>query len=71
MQVLQDVFDVAERADDIHEQAHFQDRLENTSEVVMDAQVLKMAHELLESVVQTMEMAEISDEEFCVAIVSI
>lgn len=49
----------------------FLDRLENTTEVVMDAQVMKMTHELLGSLVQTMDNTDVSDDEFVAAIVSI
>lgn len=44
--------------------------MENTTEVVMDAQVMKMTHELLGTMVQTMDNTEISDDEFVAAIVS-
>lgn len=37
----------------------------------MDAQVMKMTHELLGSIVQTMDNTEISDDEFIAAIVGI
>lgn len=47
------------------------DRIENTTEVVMDAQVIKMAHELMGSVVDGLDRMEISDEEFVQAIVGI
>lgn len=36
----------------------------------MDAQVMKMTHELLGSMVQSMDNTEISDDEFIAAIVS-
>lgn len=37
----------------------------------MDAQVMKMTHELLGSMVQKMDNTEISDDEFVAAIVGI
>ncbi|KAJ6635564.1 Non-structural maintenance of chromosomes element 4 like A [Pseudolycoriella hygida] len=65
---LQKITDVAKCADDLSAQGRFQDRIENTTEVVMDAQVTKMAHELLASVVQTLENTKISDDEFVEAV---
>lgn len=68
---LKRITDVAKRSDDLNAQGRFQDRVENTTEVVMDAQVMKMTHELLGSMVQKMDNTEISDDEFVAAIVGI
>lgn len=68
--VLKQIADVAKRSDDLNAQGRFQDRVENTTEVVMDAQVMKMTHELLGTMVQTMDNTEISDDEIVAAIVS-
>lgn len=65
---LRKIADVAKRSDALNAEARFQDRIENTTEVVMDAQVMKMTHELLGSIVQTMHNTEISDDEFVAAI---
>lgn len=70
VQTLKKITDLASRSDDLNAEGRHQDRLENTTEVVMDAQVLKVAHELLGSVVQNMDNTEISDDEFIGAIVS-
>lgn len=37
---------------------------ENASEVVMDAQVMKMSHELMRSAIQKMGQTEFSDEDY-------
>ncbi|XP_037035868.1 non-structural maintenance of chromosomes element 4 homolog A-like [Bradysia coprophila] len=68
IETLRKIADVAKRSDALNAEARFQDRLENTTEVVMDAQVMKMTHELLGSIVQTMDNTEISDDEFVAAI---
>lgn len=66
---LRRITEVAKRSDDLNAQARFQDRVENTTEVVMDAQVMKMTHELLGSIVQSLDNTEISDDEFVAAFV--
>lgn len=71
IETLKKIADVAARSDKLNAEARFQDRLENTTEVVMDAQIMKMTHELLGSIVQTMDNTEISDDEFVSAIVGI
>lgn len=70
VRTLQRITEVATRSDELNAQGRFQDRVENTTEVVMDAQVMKMTHELLGSIVQTMDNTEVSDDEFVAAIVS-
>lgn len=69
IRTLKKITDVAKRQDVLNAQGRFQDRVENTTEVVMDAQVMKMTHELLGSMVQKMDNTEISDDEFVAAIV--
>ncbi|KAG4076884.1 hypothetical protein HA402_015871 [Bradysia odoriphaga] len=68
IQTLKNVTDVVKRTDEIHTEGQCQERVENSCEVVMDAQIIKGAHEIVGSVVQKMGNTEIADDEFVAAI---
>lgn len=46
------------------------DHVNNTAEVVMDAQVMQMGHEIVGEIVNRVCTLEFSTEEYCAAIVS-
>ncbi|XP_037035961.1 uncharacterized protein LOC119074101 isoform X2 [Bradysia coprophila] len=68
IQTLTNVTDVVKCTDEIHTEGQCQERVENSCEVVMDAQIIKGAHEIVGSVVQKMGNTEIADDEFVAAI---
>ena len=51
-------------------QGKIKDRAENATEVLMDAQVLKLSHEIMGAAMQRMGNSEFSDDEFANVIVS-
>lgn len=53
------------------EEGNIEDRLGQTSEVVLDAQVLKMSHDLLTTTLRKIDTNDYSDDAFSDAIVSI
>lgn len=65
---LRNVQHILLQSDKIVADGDLKDRVDNTSEVVMDAQVMKMSHELLGSAVQTIDGVEFNDEQFVLAV---
>jgi DNA-binding transcriptional regulator YhcF (GntR family) len=65
---LKRISKIVKKSDELNAEGRYQDRVENTTEVVMDAQVMKMTHEIMGSIIQSMDATEISDDEFVAAI---
>ncbi len=71
VRTLKKITSVAKRSDELRNEGREEERLENTTEIVIDAQVTKMTHDILGAVVEIMDKTEISDDEFVSAIVRI
>lgn len=51
-------------SDAITSKVELSDRVDNCSEVVMDAQVMKMSHEILGNAMQSVSGSEFNDDQF-------
>lgn len=70
LRTMRSVQMILEQSNSIVSDGNVRDRIENTSEVVMDAQVMKMSHELLGTAIHTMDGAEFDDEQFVLAVLA-
>lgn len=67
---LLDVQHILEQSNLIQQDGDVKDHVDNTSEVVLDAQVMKMSHELLGSAVQSIDGVEFNDDHFVNAVLA-
>lgn len=58
------------RSNALSAEVHSRDRADNTSEVVLDAQVLKMSYELMGNALSKAADSEFNDDDFYNAIVT-
>lgn len=65
---LNNLQDILQQSNTLVSDGDFRERMEDTSEVVLDAQVVKMSHELLGTALRTMDDDEFSEELFAQAI---
>lgn len=68
---LKQVQDIIRESNAINDSCDVKDRLDNTSEIVMDAQVIKMSHELMNSALKNVGSNEFVDKDFVDAVVCI
>lgn len=61
---LKTIQSLMERSDEITGRAALADRVDNSSEVVMDAQVIKMSHEILGSAMLSISGTEFNDDQY-------
>lgn len=65
------ITNIIEETDSINRHGDFKERATNTTEIVMDAEVIQMGHELIGEVMQNTDNAEFSDDEWINAIIGL
>lgn len=66
---LKQVQHIIRESNAINDSCHIKDRLDSTSEIVMDAQVIKMSHELMNSALHNANSNEFDDKDFLDSVV--
>lgn len=64
LETFQAVKNILEESNVLQNEGRIKDRAENATEVLMDAQVLKMSHDVVHATMQKMGNSEFSDDEF-------
>lgn len=67
---LKSIIKIINISNRINSEAQIRSQIENTTEVVLDAQVMKMSHELMRSAINKMGQLEFSDDEYFNVLVS-
>lgn len=70
VETFQAVQKIMETSNALQNEGRIKDRAENATEVLMDAQVLRMSHDVVHAAMQRMGNSEFLDEEFVGIIVS-
>ncbi|XP_065084781.1 EP300-interacting inhibitor of differentiation 3 [Ochlerotatus camptorhynchus] len=70
VETFQAVTKILETSNALQSEGRIKDRAENATEVLMDAQVLKMSHDVVHAAMQKMGSSEFSDDEFVGVILS-
>lgn len=70
VETFQAVTNILEASNALQGEGRIKDRAENATEVLMDAQVLKMSHDVVHAAMQKMGNSEFSDDELVGVIVS-
>lgn len=70
VETFQAVTNILEASNALQGEGRIKDRAENATEVLMDAQVLKMSHDVVHAAMQKMGNSEFSDDEFVGIILS-
>lgn len=70
VETFQAVQKIMETSNALQNEGRIKDRAENATEVLMDAQVLRMSHDVVHAAMQRMGNSEFSDEEFVGVILS-
>lgn len=61
---LKSIQQIVISSNELNRDGRVKDRIENITEIVMDAQVIKMSHELIGSTLLKVENLEFSDDDF-------
>ncbi|XP_053698348.1 EP300-interacting inhibitor of differentiation 3 [Sabethes cyaneus] len=70
VETFQAVTNILEASNALQSEGRVKDRAENATEVLMDAQVLKMSHDVVHAAMQKMGNSEFSDDELVAVILS-
>ncbi|XP_058815527.1 EP300-interacting inhibitor of differentiation 3 [Topomyia yanbarensis] len=70
VETFQAVTNILEASNALQNEGRIKDRAENATEVLMDAQVLKMSHDVVHAAMQKMGNSEFSDDELVAVILS-
>jgi hypothetical protein len=70
IETLEGVLKIIHENNELQSQGRIKDRAENATEVLMDAQVIKLGHDIMCAAMQRMGNNEFNDDEFAQAIVS-